>query len=38
MDQQGTNVRDNALYAGRRIRAGEILLTVLAFVALIGGA
>ena len=38
VDQQGRNASENALYAGRRIRAGETLLIVLAFVALIGAA
>ena len=38
VDQQGRNASENALYAGQRIRAGETLLIVLAFVALIGAA
>ncbi len=38
VDQQGSDARHNALYAGRRIRAGEILLIVLALIALIGAA
>jgi methyl-accepting chemotaxis protein len=38
VDQQGKNARESAIYAGQRIRAGETLLIVLAFVALIGAA